>query len=333
MKPLKAGVIGLGVGEQHIAGYRAAGVDVVALCDINPEKRLEAIKKYPECRVTDSADVLLDAADVDVVSIASYDHHHAAQIVRAITNGKHVFSEKPLCLTEEELSAIQAALKKYPYVRLSTNTILRVSERFSDVHHRIRSGDLGRLYCVEADYNYGRLQKVLTGWRGEIPTYSVMLGGGIHMVDLLMWLVGSPVTEVSAVGNKVCSKGAQFETPDMVLAWLQFADGTVGKVGANFGCVYPHFHKITIYGTEGTFENGISGGLMISSRDPADSPSLITSAYPGTSKGDLIPSFVDAIQGRGRAAVEEADVFRAMAACLAIDRSLRTGRPEAVIDY
>lgn len=333
MKPLRAGVIGLGVGEQHILGYRAAGVEVVALCDMSPDKRAEASRKYPECRIFESAEALLDAEDVDVVSIASYDHHHAAQVVRAIAGGKHVFSEKPLCMNEDELGAIRDTLKRNPGVRLSTNTILRMSERFRDVHGRVRAGELGRLYCVEADYNYGRLHKIQAGWRGEIVDYSVMLGGGIHMVDLLIWMVGSPVIEVSAVGNKVCSAGATFQTPDMVMAWLRFDDGTIGKVGANFGCVYPHFHKVALYGTEGTFENGIGGGVLIRSRDPQETPQSIQSAYPGTAKGDLIPGFIDAILGKGRAAVEEADVFRTMSTCLAIDKSLRTGKPEVVATY
>ncbi|MDP1526087.1 MAG: Gfo/Idh/MocA family oxidoreductase [Rhodocyclaceae bacterium] len=330
---LRAGVIGLGVGEQHILGYRAAGVEVVALCDMSTDKRADAARLYPECKIYETAEELLDADDVDVVSIASYDHHHATQIVRAISRGKHVFSEKPICMNEDELDDIRNALKRNPRVRLSTNTILRMSERFRDIRRRVRAGELGRLYCVEADYNYGRLQKIMTGWRGEIVDYSVMLGGGIHMIDLLIWMVDSPVIEVSAVGNKLCSVGSYFQTPDMVMAWLRFYDGTIGKVGANFGCVYPHFHKIALYGTEGTFENGIGGGVLIRSRDPQAPPQSIKSAYPGMAKGDLIPGFIDTILGKGKAAVEELDVFKTMSACLAIDKSLRTGKPEVVETY
>lgn len=333
MKMLRAGVIGLGVGEQHISGYRVAGVEVVALCDMSADKRAKAARMHPECRIFETAEELLDADNIDIVSIASHDHHHATQVVRAISSGKHVFSEKPLCMNEVELDAIRDALKRNPRVRLSTNTILRMSERFRDIHSRVRAGELGRLYCVEADYNYGRLQKIMAGWRSEIVDYSVMLGGGIHMVDLLIWMVGSPVIEVSAVGNKVCSAGSSFQTPDMVMAWLRFGDGTIGKVGANFGCVYPHFHKIVLYGTERTFENGIGGGVMILSRDTQETPLPIHSAYPGTAKGDLIPGFIDAILGKGKAAVEEVDVFRTMSTCLAIDKSLRTGKPEVVLTY
>lgn len=331
MKKLRAGVIGLGVGEQHIAGYRRANVEVVALCDLDAEKRAMAAAKYPQCAIHQSAEDLITTPDVDVVSIASFDHHHAAQIVRALDLGKHVFCEKPLCTTEAELQDIRSALARNPGTRLSTNTILRMSPRFRDLRGRIQRSELGRLYYVEADYNYGRLHKLQEGWRGDIADYSVMLGGGIHMVDLLLWLSGRGVVEVSASGNKICSAGYNFTTPDMVVAILRFDDGMLGKVAANFGCVYPHFHKLSVYGTEATFENGQDTASLYNSRD-RDTPKTekIDTAYPGIEKGDLIPGFIEAIRGTGSAEIGEEEVFATMAVCLAIDRSLREGRPVAV---
>jgi len=331
-KTLKAGVIGLGVGEQHIAGYRRAdNVQVVALCDMDPGKRAMATAKYPECTIYAAADDLLADPNVDVVSIASFDHHHAGQVVRALDLGKHVFSEKPLCTTEAELQDIRLALARNPGTRLSTNTILRMSPRFRDLRGRIYRGELGRLYYAEADYNYGRLHKLQQGWRGRISDYSVMLGGGIHMIDLLLWLSGRRVVEVSASGNKICSAGYNFTTPDMVVAILRFDDGMLGKVAANFGCVYPHFHKLSVYGTEATFENGQDTASLYNSRD-RDTPESekIDTAYPGIEKGDLIPGFINAIRGTGNAEIGEDEVFATMAVCLAIDRSLREGTPVPV---
>ena len=333
MKPLRVGVIGLGVGEQHIYGFQTAGAEVTALCDIDPQKCSNAQIKYPNCTIYKTAEKLIGSADVDVVSIASYDNYHASQVVCALDAGKHVFCEKPLCLTSYELSQIYSALMRNSGVRLSTNTILRKSRRFCDVHDRIAQGELGRLYYVEADYNYGRLDKLMKGWRGQIPNYSVILGGGIHMVDLLIWMVGSEVAEVSAVGNKMCSAGSAFTTPDMVIAWLKFEDGTIGKVGANFGCVHPHFHNVSLYGKKATFVNNIHHSFVIESRDSSEEIIPITSLYPGVGKGDLIPSFVDAILGRGSPVVDEKAVFAAMSTCLAIDLSLQTGKPVNVQSY
>jgi predicted dehydrogenase len=328
MQRLKAGVIGLGVGERHIDGFRrATGVDVVALCDMDAAKQAMARERYPECRLYTNADDLLDDPQIDVVAIASYDHHHAAQIVRAFDAGKHVFSEKPLCLTEAELSAIRAARLRNPGRRLCTNTVLRMSPRFRDLRSRISNGELGTLFYAEADYNYGRLAKLKDGWRGTIPAYSVMLGGGIHMVDLLLWLSGRRVVEVVASGNKLCSVGYGFTTPDMVVAILRFDDGMLGKVSANFGCVYPHFHKLSVYGTEATFENGPGAASLFKSSIRDAKPELLETAYPGIEKGDLIPGFIDSIRGTGSAEIEEDELFAAMEVCLAIDRSWRDGVP------
>ncbi len=302
----------------------------MALCDFDPLKRDLVANKYPECRFYDSADTLINQADIDVISVASYDHHHADHVLSSIHAGLHVFCEKPLCLTEQELTKIKAALALRPELRLASNTILRKSERFQDVRARIMAGELGILYNVEADYNYGRLYKLLQGWRGEIRDYSVMLGGGIHMVDLLAWLVDSPIIEVSAIGNKICSRGASFETPDMVLSWLKFSNGTIGKVGANFGCIHPHFHRVSLYGTNGTFVNGIDEGLIYTNCRQDAVPSPVKSAYPGVNKGDLIPDFVSSIITKGSARLHELDPFAAVSVCLAVDKSLKSGRPEFV---
>jgi len=334
MKRLKAGIIGLGVGEQHIHGFRNTGlVDVVGLCDFDETKRTYVNKKYPECDFYTSAEEIIGRNDIDIISIASFDHHHAEQIIQALNSGKHVFCEKPLCQNEEELLEIKTTLDSQPGLRLSTNTILRMSDRFSDVNKRIKSGSMGEIYYIEADYNYGRIHKIMEGWRGKIKDYSVMLGGGIHMVDLLLWYTSSKVTEVHALGNKKCSNGSEFSTPDMVVALLKFDNNTIAKVSANFGCVYPHFHKLSVYGTKASYENNMPVAKLYKTNDPDISADDIDTKYPGMTKGDLIPGFIDAILGRGKAVVEEDDVFSAMSVCLTINKSLITGKPEFVNYY
>ena len=155
-------------------------------------------------------------------------------------------------------------------MRLSSNLILRASPRFVELRKRLAEDVFGRLFNVEADYLYGRLEKLTAGWRGRIPHYSVMLGGGIHIIDLILWLTRDSVTEVVAVGNGIASEGSSFHGRDMASALLTFESGMIGKVSANFGCVYPHFHRLTVYGTKATFENGTDAGRLWRSRDPAE---------------------------------------------------------------
>jgi len=240
--------------------------------------------------------------------------------------GKHVFVEKPLCLAIGEFRDIRGALDERPELMISSNLVLRRSPRFIELKQMIGSGILGRIFNIEGDYLYGRLHKLTEGWRGRVPNYSVTLGGTIHLIDLILWLTGDRVIEVTAVGNGIASAGSQFVGCDMVSALLRFESGLVGKVSANFASVYPHFHRLAVYGTKGTFENGHKAGFLWCSRDPATSPEPVTSTYPGVDKGDLIPSFVDAIVGEGSAIVTKSDMLASMAVGLAIDLSLREGR-------
>lgn len=328
---LRAGVIGLGVGEQHIAGYRAhPDCRVVAVCDTDPAKREAARAKYPGVDVLADPFELICRDDIDVVSIASPDDAHYAQIVAAIGHGKHLFVEKPLCLRRDEFDDIRRRLKTRGDLVLSSNLILRAAPRFLDLRRRIREGELGEVYCLEADYNYGRIHKIISGWRGRIPEYSVMLGGGVHVVDLLLWLTGKRVVEVAAFGNGICTRGTAFRGPDAVLAILRFEDQTMAKVTANFGCVFPHFHRVLVYGTQGTFENGMDHARLWRSRERDVAPERLDTAYPGAAKGELIPGFVERVLRGTPAAVSEDDVMRSMEVCFAIDRAVASGRMTTV---
>jgi predicted dehydrogenase len=333
MNKLRVGIIGLGVGERHIDGFnRHPNAEVVALCDSDSDVRRRIAQSYSGMRILSDANALLDDPAIDILSIASYDNDHFLQVAHALEKGKHVFVEKPLCLRREEWHTIRRMLATWPHLRLSSNLILRVSPRFQELRSRLAAGELGRIFNIEGDYLYGRLEKLTSGWRGRIPNYSVILGGAIHLIDLLMWLTGERVKSVFAIGNGIASEGSPFRGNDMVSALLTFNSGMTGKVSANFGSVYPHFHKLVLYGTKGTFENGQGDALLWKSRDPAANPVRIASTYPGVDKGDLIPSFVDAVLGTGPALVTEDEVLAAMAVGLAIDQSLSEKQVVTVAD-
>lgn len=334
---LGAGVIGLGVGERHAHAFaRHPASALVALCDRDAAKLDAVAQKFPDARRYATAEDLIDDPAVAVVSIASHDQDHHDQIVRALERGKHVFAEKPLCLSSAELDSIYRAWRRWDgRVRLTTNTVLRRSPRFAWLRESIARAEMGRVYCIEADYVYGRLHKLIDGWRGQIPGYSVMLGGGIHMVDLVLWLAGERPVEVTAFGSGLASRDTAFQGNDLTLALLRFESGLLAKIGANFASVHPHYHRLAVYGTQATFASPTEdlGGpaLLWTSRDPAHPPEAVHQPYPGVDKGDLLPAFLDAIEGRGEPDVTEREVFAAMATCLAIEASVRTGgAPEPV---
>lgn len=328
---LRVGVIGLGVGEQHVEAFRAhSDCRVVAVADPDAAKLAMAARKWPDIVRHERAEAVIDDANIDLICVASPDNAHYEQIVRALRGGKHVFAEKPLCLFAEHTQAIWQVLSTAPALRLSSNTVLRRSPRFRDLRGRIDRGELGDVFMIDADYNYGRLWKLTEGWRGGIKDYSVMLGGGVHIVDLAMWLTARRIVEVHAFGSDIASRGSRFKGSDVVVAAVKFEDGAVGKLAANFGCVEPHFHRLTVYGTQATFENTRGAARLYHSRDPQQQPEELATAYPAVAKGALIPSFVDAILRNGRPDVDENEVFETMAVCHAIDRSLAAGAPVRV---
>lgn len=331
MKTLHAAIIGLGVGEQHIAGYESdPRCRVVALCDTDAARLAEVGARHRGKRLVDDPTALLAEPGIDVVSIASYDDSHHAQVVTALETGKHVFVEKPICLTAEELADIRSCLAAHPRQRLSSNLILRRAPRFAWLRDQVRARALGTPYYLEADYNYGRLAKIVNGWRGRLNGYSAMHGGGIHMIDLLLWILGERPAVATAFGNAIVTAGTGVAFDDCVVALLKFPSGAIAKVTANFGCVFPHHHNLTVYGTTATFVHDRLGARVYDSRDPEAEPRAITEAYPGAAKGDMLPAFVRSILDDTAPEVTQAEVLDAMTVSIAIVESARLGRPVAI---
>lgn len=326
IKQLKIGVIGLGVGQAHVEAYqRSKFCDVVALCDISEEKQQWAEQHHSGISFTKKAEDILADPAIDVVSICSYDDIHYEHIMGALEHNKHIFVEKPLCLREEHAKDIRKALKNKPQLKLSSNLILRKCPRFTALRDKIVRGEFGKLFAIEGDYNYGRLHKVTEGWRGQLDFYSIVMGGGVHIIDLFLWLTGSRVIEVCAYGNQIASAGSQFRYPDMVTSILRFENGMIGKISVNFGCVQPHFHNLSVYGTKATFVNDREFGKLYRSRDRDLPHERMEQAYPGVHKGDLLEDFIDAVINNREPDIGREAIFDAISICLAIEKSINTG--------
>ena len=146
------------------------------------------------------------------------------------------------------------------------------------------------------------------------------------MIDLLLWLLGGQVEEVSAYGTRIATQGTRFRYPDCVAALLKFKKHGVAKVTSNYGCVFPHYHLLSVYGTKATFVNHYGRGKIFTSCDVSHKPAPVNSAYQPPRKGDLIPSFVRFILGEGKSEVSTEDIFKVMSVCFAIDESVRRNR-------
>jgi predicted dehydrogenase len=326
---LGAATVGLGVGEQHARTLVATGA-----CALRWVYDLDAAKSQRlagelGAKAADDYDEILNDRLVRLITLASYDDAHCEQAIAALAAGKHVFVEKPLCRSLDELERVKVAWRESAR-HLAANLVLRGAPLYQWLRSAIAAGELGEIFAIDGDYLYGRLEKITGGWRKDVVDYSVIQGGGIHMVDLMLWLTGQRPASVTAAGGAIAARGTAFRYNDFVGATYRFESGLVGRITANFGCVHPHQHVLRVFGTRATFIHDDRGARLQESREPsAPSRPLDLSPLP-PSKGALIPRFVQSIVGGCDGAAETQHEFDLMSACLAADRAVASGGAEKV---
>ncbi|MBI4615897.1 MAG: Gfo/Idh/MocA family oxidoreductase [Planctomycetes bacterium] len=328
---LGVAVVGLGVGEEHARAYARTGAcELRWLFDLDPEKSRRLAGEIRSKGVARGFEEILGDPATHVVSIASYDNAHAEQVIAALRAGKHVFVEKPLCRSPGELAAIREAWREAGSPHLASNLVLRGAPLYRWLKETADAGELGRIYAFDGDYLYGRIEKITEGWRKDVEDYSVIQGGGVHLVDLMLWICGERPRSVTAAGNRIATEGTRFRYRDFVAATYAFASGLVGRITANFGCVHRHQHVVRVFGTRATFLFDDRGARLHTRREPEAESASIGHAPLPASKGILIPDFVRGIlDGRDPRAAAERE-FRVVEACLAADRALAAGTPVEV---
>jgi predicted dehydrogenase len=330
-RPVRAGIIGLGVGEQHVKSYCAIpGVEVVAVCDVDADKLKEIGERYGVPRRTQNWRDITEASDIDVVSICSFDDGHAEQAISAFRGGKHAMVEKPICLTRKEEEALLRA-QQDSGKRISSNLILRGEPRFAELRTRIKAGEFGEIFHVEGDYVHDILWKIITGWRAKMHFYSVIYGGGIHLIDLMRWMLDDEIKDVAAFGNRISAAPQGGRIDDCVVSLFHFNRGATGKTLSSYGPRRTKFHALNVYGTKLTFINDRPHAKLFSGDEDANE-SVIRTPYPSAEKGDLIPDFIEAIRDDREPLVSARDVFRTMDVCLACNAALDR-RQVVAVDY
>ncbi len=317
-KTLGVAVVGLGVGEAHAKAVAAdSRCRLVAVCDHDAEKARKTGAALGGAAARSYDGILADPA-VELVCLASFDDDHFGQALAALKAGKHVFVEKPLCRTADELRALAAA-RAAKKLHLRSNLVLRAAPLWRWLSDAVKAGELGTLYAFDGDYLYGRLEKMTDGWRKDVPDYSVMQGGGVHLVDLMLGLAGERPASVSASSSRIAAAGTAFRYDDFHAAEWRFPSGLVGRVTANFGCVHRHQHVVRVFGTKATFIYDDQGARLHVSRDPAVQPKRIDLAAKPADKGVLLPDLVTAIAAGADPAPTARLEYALITACLAAD--------------
>ena len=330
-RKLKIGVIGLGVGEQHVIGYqRIPNVEVTDICDIDPSVLKIVGDRNDVPNRHQNYKQITENPNIDVVSIASYDNCHAIQAISAFENGKHVMIEKPLALNRHEAEAILRAQQDNRRF-LSSNLVLRKSPRFQELKNWIAKGYFGEIVTIEGDYLHQILWKLTQGWRGEMEFYCVTYGGGIHMIDLMRWLLDEEIVEVCGMSNKKLTRGSKFNFDDTVTNLLKFKSGTLGRTTSNLGAQRPQIHGLSVYGTEKSFINDTPHAKLFHG-DNSEDIEIVETNYPGIDKFGLLPDFISSIRKGDEPEVSAKDVFRVMDICFACYESLKA-KKTVNVDY
>ena len=319
---LNVGVIGLGVGEAHIKSYnKIDNCNVKSVCDFNKTRRENICKSYDISSSFEDYRKITEDPDIDIVSICSYDNFHFEHVMSAIKNGKSVMVEKPAVLFPSEAEKVLKALENSK-VFISSNLILRQSPRFIYIKEMCDNGEFGDIFHIEGDYLHHILEKITEGWRGKMDFYCTVYGGGIHLIDLMRWILDTEVLDVCAMGSSVSTKNTQYKRDETITALLKWRNGATGKCTTSFAPKRTKFHSLNIYGTKKTFINDLPKGRIYKSDNPQHKCIEIHQSYPGTEKGDLLPEFVNNVRNGKKPMINEKDIFNVMSVCFAISESL-----------
>jgi predicted dehydrogenase/threonine dehydrogenase-like Zn-dependent dehydrogenase len=208
-----------------IPAFRAAGARLRTLASTNGVSGAHAARKFGfELSTTDTDAVLADP-EVDAVVIATRHDSHAHLVQAALTAGKHVFVEKPLGLSAEDLDAIDALHAARP----DRLVLVGFNRRFAPHIRRMREllSSVPEPKCFVMTVNAGA---VPTGhW-----TQDRSVGGGrivgeaCHFIDLLRFLAGSPITGFQA--TSIGQSPGMVVTDDKASITLRFEDGSLGTI-------------------------------------------------------------------------------------------------------
>lgn len=202
-----------------IPAFKATGARMVSVASSAGVSGVYAGRKFGfDETTTDTASLFVNPA-IDALVITTRHDSHARFVLQALVAGKHVFVEKPLCLTLEELEQIESAQR-------SSGVLLMVgfNRRFAPQVQQIKS-------LLEGVT--GPKSLVMTVNAGAIPsdhwTQDIEVGGGrivgegCHFIDLLRFLIGERVVS----WQKTLMEA---QTADSVSIQLSFADGSIGTV-------------------------------------------------------------------------------------------------------
>lgn len=187
--------------KQHPAGFR-----FTALCDENP-LQLTRIQQRLGFQVPTFADAeeFLREKRADALVIATHDRFHVEQAVKALYLGYDVLLEKPVSDSREEIAALLKAQEETGRQVIVAH-VLRYAPGFRKCAEILQSGELGKLYAIDASERvvfWHWAQAYVRGIGNTLEhSHPAILAKCSHDLDLLQSYAGSPCTSVTSVGGR-----------------------------------------------------------------------------------------------------------------------------------
>jgi myo-inositol 2-dehydrogenase / D-chiro-inositol 1-dehydrogenase len=220
--PIRIGLVGLGrMGRTHLAALRSLPVSVAAVADVQEAAVADAVSATGARGWTDGLE-LLSQADLDGVIVASPDPSHAALVSACLDRGLPVLCEKPLTTSVADSAALVERESRAGRRLVQVGFMRRYDPAFADVAHAVHEGRVGAPALVRTVH-----RNPVSAYAFEPSTLTE--NSASHDVDLLRWVTGHDVTEVS------CSSAAG---ADATFAAMLLRASTSGGVVASTELVY-----------------------------------------------------------------------------------------------
>ena len=262
MAAISVGLVGygsMGAGTHCDYYQRSDKFDLVAVCDVTPERLELAREKYGVRTYSDYAQFLADP-EFDLILIATPSNSHAQMAVQALEAGKQVVVEKPMCLTTAEADQmIEAAQKSHRLLSVFQNR--RWDSGYLTARQVVDDGVLGDLYMIKnIGLGYSALMQrygvpeFRSHWRSE-KAYGggALYDFGPHHIDQIMLLADSPVVDVYGhLQSRLWSK----EVDDGYLAILRFQNGIMAQAEMSMFSL-ASFGGFVIVGSQGAYKDGM----------------------------------------------------------------------------
>lgn len=219
--------------------------------------RETAIKEHNlEFRYNTYEELLADST-IDAVAIGNYYQARGQMVIDALKAGKHVYVDKPICTSLEELETIKK-LQKETKLSVFIMLDLRFHKNVRTAKNLIDAGEIGEINNICFTGQHPLLYGKRAGWYFEEGKHGGTINDiAIHGIDLVRHFTNSDVKEINGARtwNKYAKEVPYFNDSAMFLITMENGAGVMADVSyaspETIAFSHPFYWEFTIWGTEG----------------------------------------------------------------------------------